>query len=156
MTRHSLPQLLIALLLGMTASCATQGPLRPFTTDGCSDFPEGTTRHKTLWQQCCIAHDRAYWQGGTCDEREAADRELQRCVAAVGEPGIAALMLAGVRVGGSPYWPTRFRWGFGWPWPRGYRALTDAEREQVQRELETVQRRQASMIWRDTTDRDPE
>lgn len=134
--------LLIALLLGAGSGCATEGGLRPFATDGCSDFPEGTRRHQTLWQQCCIAHDRAYWQGGTYDEREAADRELRRCVTAVGEPGIAALMLAGVRVGGSPYWPTRFRWGFGWPWPRGYRALTDAERQQVQRALEAHEHQQ--------------
>jgi len=41
-------------------------------------------------------------------------------------------MLAGVRVGGTPYLPTRFRWGYGWPWPRGYRALTDIERQQVE------------------------
>jgi hypothetical protein len=40
-----------------------------------------------------------------------------------------------VRVGGSPYWPTRFRWGYGWPWPRGYRALTPAERDQIQKAL---------------------
>jgi hypothetical protein len=39
-------------------------------------------------------------------------------------------MLAGVRIGGTPYLPTRFRWGYGWPWPRGYRALTPAELEQ--------------------------
>lgn len=140
-TRHSLPLLLTALLLAVTAGCATEGALRPFTTDGCSDFPEGTSRHKTLWQQCCVAHDRAYWQGGTHAEREAADRELQRCVAAVGEPGIADLMLAGVRVGGSPYWPTRFRWGFGWPWPRGYRALTPEERSQVEQALRTHEQR---------------
>ncbi len=144
MRKNPLRLLFIALLLGAGAGCTTQGPLRPFTTDGCSDFPEGTSQDKTLWQQCCIAHDRAYWQGGTCDERKAADRELRRCVTAVGKPGIAALMLAGVRVGGSPYWPTRFRWGFGWPWPRGYRALTDAEREQVQRELSAYTRQQES------------
>jgi hypothetical protein len=40
-------------------------------------------------------------------------------------------MLAGVRVGGSPYWPTRYRWGYGWPWPRGYAALTPEDRAQV-------------------------
>jgi len=57
------------------------------------------------------------------------------CVAHVGEPGIAALMLAGVRVGGSPYWPTRFRWGYGWPWPRGYRAPTPAEHDQIEKAL---------------------
>lgn len=124
-----------ALTLSLSAACAAPGPLRPFTTDGCSDFPDGTPSHKTLWLSCCTEHDKAYWQGGTYDERRKADRELQRCVANVGEPGIAALMLAGVRVSGSPYWPTRFRWGYGWPWPRGYRALTAAEQDQIRKAL---------------------
>ena len=124
-----------ALALGLSAGCATQAPLRPFTTDGCSDFPDGTPSHKTLWLACCTEHDKAYWQGGTYDERRKADAALRRCVANVGEPAIAALMLAGVRVGGSPYWPTRFRWGYGWPWPRGYRAPTSVERDQIHRLL---------------------
>lgn len=124
-----------ALAFSLSAGCATPGPLSPFTTDGCSDFPDGTPSHKTLWLGCCTEHDKAYWQGGTYGERRKADRALQRCVAHVGEPGIAALMLAGVRVGGSPYWPTRFRWGYGWPWPRGYRAPTPAESEQIQKAL---------------------
>ncbi len=124
-----------ALAFSLSAACAAQGPLRPFTTDGCSDFPDGTPSHKTLWLRCCTEHDKAYWQGGTYDERRKTDEALQRCVAKVGEPGIAALMLAGVRVGGSPYWPTRYRWGYGWPWPRGYRKLTAAERDQIRKAL---------------------
>jgi hypothetical protein len=124
-----------ALAFSLSAACAAQETLRPFTTDGCSDFPDGTPSHKTLWLSCCTEHDKAYWQGGTYDERRKTDEELQRCVAQVGEPGIATLMLAGVRVGGSPYWPTRYRWGYGWPWPRGYRALTAAERDQIRKTL---------------------
>jgi hypothetical protein len=126
-----LQAILIALTFVAANGNAAEGPLRPFTTDGCSDFPDGTARDKALWLGCCTAHDMAYWQGGTYAERGAADKALQHCVAAAGEPEIAALMLAGVRVGGSPFWPTRFRWGYGWPWPRGYRALTPGERAQV-------------------------
>lgn len=106
--------------------------LAPFTSDGCSAFPNGTLAQKELWLECCHAHDYAYWQGGTYSERLEADEALERCVAGVGEEEIARLMLAGVRVGGSPYFPTPFRWGYGWPWPRGYRALTDSERAQVE------------------------
>lgn len=124
-----------ALVVSLCGGCAVPTTIRPFTTDGCSDFPDGTPTHKTLWRACCVAHDKAYWQGGTYDERRKADKELRRCVAHVGEPGIAALMLAGVRVGGSPYWPTRFRWGYGWPWPRSYGAPTPAERDQIQKAL---------------------
>lgn len=118
--------LLLALPVGASAS-----DIRPFESDGCSAFPDGTLRQNELWLGCCIEHDRAYWQGGTREQRRAADAALQDCVAGAGEPALARLMQAGVRVGGSPYFPTRFRWGYGWPWPRGYKALTDAELEQV-------------------------
>ena len=124
-----------ALALSLVSGCAVSAALKPFTTDGCSEFPDGTPSHKTLWLSCCTEHDKTYWQGGTYDQRLQADKALRRCVASLGEPGIAALMLAGVRVGGSPYWPTRFRWGYGWPWPRGYGALTAEEQEQVRQML---------------------
>ena len=60
-----------------------------------------------------------------------ADQQLQQCVAKVGAPQIAKLMLAGVRVGGSPYLPTPFRWGYGWSYPRGYKVLTTEEINQI-------------------------
>lgn len=106
--------------------------LQPFTSDGCSAFPDGTLQQNQLWLACCIDHDLAYWKGGTAAERVRADATLHSCVEAVGEPNVARLMLAGVRVGGTPYLPTRFRWGYGWPWPRGYRALTQDELRQVE------------------------
>lgn len=105
--------------------------IKPFTSDGCSSFPDGTLEDNELWLSCCTAHDYAYWQGGTYDERLIADKALQQCVTNVGEPQIAKLMLAGVRVGGSPYFPTSFRWGYGWSYPRWYQALTDEEKKQV-------------------------
>lgn len=105
--------------------------IKPFTTDGCSVFPDGTIENKELWLSCCTAHDYAYWQGGTYQDRLVADQQLQQCVAKVGEPQIAKLMLAGVRVGGSPYLPTPFRWGYGWFYPRGYKVLTTEEIKQI-------------------------
>lgn len=116
-------------------SAAMADELKPFTTDGCSVFPDGTPEQQSLWAGCCIRHDLAYWQGGTQAERLAADQALQRCVARVGEPEIAALMLAGVRVGGSPWFPTPYRWGYGWPYPRGYQGLTGEEKRQVHQRL---------------------
>ena len=53
--------------------------------------------------------DFAYWKGGTYQDRLVADKELELCVAETGNPKIAELMLAGVRVGGTPYLPTKFR-----------------------------------------------
>lgn len=105
--------------------------IKPFTSDGCSAFPDGTFQQKELWLTCCTAHDYIYWQGGTYQERLNADKELHQCVTNVGEPQIAKLMMAGVRVGGSPYLPTSFRWGYGWPYPRWYKALTEDEKKQI-------------------------
>lgn len=118
------------LLLGTVLHAES---LRPFSSDGCSAFPDGTPAQQTLWLQCCLSHDYAYWQGGTHEERLAADNALRDCVSQTGEPQIAAMMLAAVRIGGTPYLPTRFRWGYGWPWPRGYRALSADERAEIQR-----------------------
>ena len=105
--------------------------IKPFTSDGCSIFPDGTFEHKDLWLACCTAHDYAYWKGGTQKQKEKADKELRQCVAKVGQPKIAELMLAGVKVGGNPYLPTPFRWGYGWPYPRDFKALTEEELEQI-------------------------
>ncbi|NHO67515.1 hypothetical protein G8770_18375 [Aestuariicella hydrocarbonica] len=116
---------------------ATQQPddasdrLRPFTSDGCSAFPDGTPDQQQLWLSCCQLHDYAYWKGGAYAEREASDLALRRCVAATGQHYIAELMLNGVRIGGTPYLPTSFRWGYGWPFLRGYKPLSPKEIERA-------------------------
>lgn len=120
--------------------------LAPFTSDGCSAFPDGTSEQKELWLKCCTVHDFAYWQGGTYSQRLKADEALQTCVEQVGEKEIALLMLAGVRVGGSPFFPTEFRWGYGWPWPRAYGALSDTEKEQVREAILISEERIQSLI----------
>ncbi len=114
------------------------GQIKPFTSDGCSAFPDGNRTQNELWLACCAQHDLAYWKGGTYQERLQADTELRTCVSKVGEKEIAALMLAGVRVGGTPFLPTSFRWGYGWPYPRFYRKLTTDEREEIRKLGQTV------------------
>lgn len=122
---------LLFTLLALLPSVALADALSPFVTDGCSSFPDGTYHEQNLWLACCVAHDYAYWKGGTYSERLAADNELERCVSAVGEPAIAQVMLIGVRLGGTPFSPAGFRWGYGWPYPRGYRALSEEELQQI-------------------------
>lgn len=124
-----------ALLSVSVLLSACSSTIKPFTSDGCSSFPDGTLEQGNLWLKCCTAHDLAYWKGGTYSERHDADKALRMCVKEVGEPEIALLMLAGVRVGGSPIWPTTFRWGYGWSYPKWYGELTEDELKQVQ-ELE--------------------
>ncbi len=127
--------ILVIFFFLLIPSNASAGDLQPFTSDGCSAFPDGTIVEKSLWRKCCVEHDKAYWAGGSVNMRKQADVALKVCVAQVGEPEIAKLMLAGVRVGGSPYWPTSFRWGYGWPYLRGYKELTAEEKAMVENEM---------------------
>jgi hypothetical protein len=128
------PRKLLLTLFFLASTTAAEG-LSPFTTDGCSLFPDGTATQHSLWVHCCIRHDLAYWKGGTAAERLDADKALEQCVSQTGEPEIAQLMLAGVRVGGAPLSPMPYRWGYGWPLLRGYKALTAAEQQEVNQQL---------------------
>ena len=129
---------IIWLLISLPSIClATE--LNPFTSDGCSAFPDGTPDQQSLWLDCCIRHDISYWKGGSYDDRLNADLALEQCVNSLGEPRVAKIMLAGVRAGGSPYFPTSFRWGYGWPFPRGYKALSSEEQEQVRNQIEKLE-----------------
>ena len=110
--------------------------LSKFTSDGCSLFINGTFENPELWKDCCFQHDIAYWQGGTKEEREAADLAFKKCVEKkTGNSGLAELMYQAVRKGGEPYFPTWYRWGYGWPLGRGYRSLTIAEKDLVKIKL---------------------
>ena len=86
-------------------------PVRSFTTDGCSLFPDAD------WNlECCVEHDIAYWCGGEADERRDADATFGRCVAGNSNAFLGWLMKTGVRVGGHPIFLTPYRWGYGHPY----------------------------------------
>jgi len=127
--------------------------IRPFTTDGCSGgmsdgwhymahaLPVFKEKYgdKPPWEECCITHDRAYWDGDTekgFEKRLQADQTLRQCVSDFGKTHskefsqhfnlekttietqfniTAELMFRAVRAGGQPctYFP--WRWGYGWP-----------------------------------------
>ena len=121
----------ILLLILLFSVCSHADTLAPFISDSCSAFPDGTFEQNKLWLSCCQKHDYDYWKGGTYKERVESDKALKACVSEVGEPEIALLMQAGVRVGGTPFLPTTFRWGYGWPYPRFYGVLSTSELKQV-------------------------
>jgi len=132
---------IILFLLSITVLMSAQTSIRAseiksFTSDGCSAFPDGTITQQSLWSNCCFLHDLSYWKGGAEKQKVIADNELELCVKNVGEPHIAKLMLAGVQVGGSPFLNTPFRWGYGWPYGRGYKELSRSDKLQVAQKLE--------------------
>ena len=111
--------------------------IKPFTSDGCSLFPDGTIIEKNLWCDCCLNHDLAYWRGGTGEERKEADEALRACVLKkTGNKALSDLMYSGVRMGGGSIFPTWYRWGYGWPYGRGDRTLTEKEEESAHKKLE--------------------
>lgn len=79
-------------------------------------FPDGS------WVQCCTAHDKDYWMGGSHEDRVAADVELRQCVSNKGSGFgwriLGWTMYAGVRAGGVGWINTTFRWGYGWEFPK--------------------------------------
>ena len=125
----------LILLAALTlAACASVKSLAPFTTDGCSLFPDRSLAGRTDWCDCCLAHDLAYWRGGTEDERLSADRNLRTCVEQkTKNHALAETMYLGVRVGGGPEIKSPFRWGYGWPYGRGYQALNESESTAVKK-----------------------
>lgn len=93
----------------------------PFTTDGCSGGMTAgwqfISHKKPPWNHLCVEHDRRYWKGGTRIERRKADRDLFAGMIDNGYPMIGMAMYLAVRVGGVPWLPLPWRWGYGWKYP---------------------------------------
>lgn len=64
------------------------------------------------WEGCCDSHDQLYAKGGTSIQRKQADLKLYECVKIKGYPVWASIIYIAVRVGGVPWLPTSWRWGF--------------------------------------------
>lgn len=110
--------------------------IKPFTSDGCSLFPDGDMNNRTLWCECCFLHDIAYWMGGTKSEKLQADQALKACVLKkTGNKVLAEVMFRGVQIGGHPVFPTGYRWAYGWPYLRGFKDVTRAEGKLIKTQL---------------------
>lgn len=125
-----------ALYFGLVfalSACSDDTGLQSFSSDGCSLFPDSSLISESDWCDCCLQHDVAYWKGGTRAEREIADRELRDCVQNKTDNSVLARsMYEGVRIGGSPYFYSWYRWGYGWAFGRNYQALTLDEQYEAQ------------------------
>lgn len=88
-----------------------------YTTDGCSRWPDGS------WTVCCVVHDISYWCGGSDEDRNEADELLKQC-ANEKATWMGSIIYPAVRIGGMPWLPTPWRWGYGWDkWPQGYETI---------------------------------
>jgi hypothetical protein len=134
--------LLLVAILSLFSTPA-QAELAEFTTDGCSAFLDHPLLSKSRsWAHCCVTHDLAYWQGGTLDQRVAADQELFSCVEnALGKGhSLPFFIWLGVKMGGSPYGsynPFYWRWGYGWS-ESSYHELSAEEKLEVADKLTRV------------------
>lgn len=148
-----LPSLLTAILflapLLRAQAAPSSRPLRngdrvenlllPFTSDGCSSFPNGIPyKDENRWLKCCVIHDISYWQGGPAEKRLAADQALKSCVAETGEKTLSEAMYLGVRAGGHALLPTSWKWGYGWTLDRGYAPLSPDDEKQVAERLKAL------------------
>ncbi len=89
-------------------------PQQPFSSDGCSLWPDTWIAGEDLYEGCFV-HDLHYWAGRPGDDlgRLEADVWLLLWVAENVSIDLAEAMFNGVRVGGSEHLNTPWRWGFG-------------------------------------------
>jgi hypothetical protein len=114
---------------------AQQESLKPFETDYCTLFPEGTAKQPELWKQCCFEHDLRYWFGGSFANRDVADTFLKQCVQEVAGSFWANAIYDGVRRGHSSPIKNRLHWGWGWTSERDNSPLTTDEKALIRHDL---------------------
>ena len=129
--------IVIIFLIALSNTYAEQ--INPFKSDGCSLFPDGNLTNKNAWCECCVQHDIAYWQGGSVEQKQAADIALRNCVIEkTGNNVLAEMMYQGVKFGGHPIYPNWYRWGYGWSYGRGFKPLSQQEQRQVDKQLKLI------------------
>lgn len=108
--------------------------LQSFVSDGCS--VPNSLNHAN-WESCCVAHDYAYWKGGTKEEKRQADVKFHRCLKERNATDIEmeTWFTAVYELGDS-------RWGSGWT-PRKlstFEALTQVEKNLIQKKVKAIER----------------
>lgn len=116
---------LFLLLITSTVYGRNDVVLKPFLTDFCTSYAEGTRSQPDLWKHCCIEHDLYFWAGGSKADRKATDIRLRDCVAATGAETHARLIYTAVSIGGAS--PIRFKtkqWGHAFENRERYQSLS--------------------------------
>lgn len=135
-----IPLILLAFSFSACATSAVQTtePISDFKSDGCSSYPDKSLTGTGSWLHCCMAHDIAYWMGGTEEQREDADLELKACVSEATNPIRGRIMYSGVRVGGLPKTHLPWRWAYGYESQRGYQKITSSEYQMIMKKYDSI------------------
>ena len=110
--------------------------LTAFTTDYCTNYPEGTPRSPNLWKNCCLEHDMFFWAGGSREERNSIDLKLRECVAEKAGVQMANIMYYAVRAGSLS--PVKFpdkKWNNGWRERPDYKKLSEDDIDRIEAEI---------------------
>lgn len=106
--------------------------LKPFSSDGCPRIATNVSYpQEDQWKLCCVEHDRAYWKGGTQEDRNKADSDLHACITQRGYSEAARLVYYTVRAAQKN--PNGSRWGYGWVLPRGFSSHTENEMNEIKK-----------------------
>lgn len=108
-------------------SAAKKGSiLQPYRTDACTT-PAGIG--KKSWDECCTAHDFAYWVGGSQKDKMRVDAELVQCLRSKDVGGKVAAKIFEL----IPDFVTQKHWGNRWVPPREDAPLSEEEIAQVKK-----------------------
>jgi hypothetical protein len=119
------------VILFLISLSAFSSELKPFYTDLCTFFPEGTRLEPKLWEECCVQHDLVYWAGGSKDQQNLSDKELKQCVTNKAGKMWGNLMYRGVRMGHLSPIKSEMKWGHGWGDDRSFKTLDSEETDTI-------------------------
>tara|TARA_Y100000768_G_scaffold385945_1_gene373202 strand:+ start:24414 stop:24836 length:423 start_codon:yes stop_codon:yes gene_type:complete len=111
--------------------------LKPFKTDYCTLFVDGTPNRPHLWRQCCFEHDLRYWFGGLASDQLKADKRLKQCVSKRAGATMANIMYYAIRAGHNSPVKHETHWGWGWDTNQRdfYQLLSNEEKLYITQEL---------------------
>jgi hypothetical protein len=120
--------LALTVLTQLNFAFAESEIARPFRTDKCTGYIEGTFKNPDLWAHCCVEHDFYMWAGGTKSERKQADKNLKACIVKTGHPNHAELVFLAVKAGSySPVKLESKKWSNAWAKKRPDASLSEQE-----------------------------
>lgn len=128
-------KIFIFSILIQSSYAGTVSTLKPFETDGCTMFLDGTKEKPELWKHCCTYHDIRYWYGGTMKAQALSDIKLKQCVEKVAGPKWASLIYTGVRAGHYSPIKNKYAWAWGWTPKRDKEPLSTNDLTYVKQEL---------------------